>query len=282
MHRADMVRVLVRHLPARCTIHGFKRLISYDPPSRSSPNDAHTLHFADGTHATADVLLGADGIKSGVRCAMYAHKHARECDNGDSTPVAYRYLIPTERLREVNPAHHALHVMAPMSVMLWQREAYHHVPDLARVMSELDDTGFVTRPGQEGTEYPHKWVLDANWDGVVRKFAAREPEVDQMIALRLPLFAHSAPIADAHDHSPSRALVEAERSRIRTSDTLLTDPLTDPPRLLRVLEIYQAVRLPFARAIVQNARRVGLMYQFNSPGLYAADPAHGELTVKQS
>ena len=35
-----------------------------------------------------------------------------------------------------------------------------------------------------------------------------------------------------------------------------------------VFEIYQAVRLQFAQSVVQNAAKIGLMYEFNSPGLY--------------
>ncbi|KAH9911102.1 uncharacterized protein BXZ73DRAFT_57355 [Epithele typhae] len=311
MHRADMVRVLVRHLPARCTIHTSKRLVSYDPPPPSSPNDTHTLHFADGTHATADVVIGADGIKSAVRSSMYAHTHVQECESGDDTPVAacarcarsrpkwtgtvaYRYLIPTERLRAVNPAHHALHVAAPMSLADFARQ--HIITYLISHGKYLNWIGFVTRPGQEGTEYPHKWVLDANRDDVVREFAGWEPEVDQMIAcVEDPTLWAIHVIDDLPFSVSGRVALMGDAVHAMTTHfgagggqaiedayllgTLLTDPRTSPPRLPRVLEIYQAVRLPFARAVVRNARAVGLMYEFNSPGLYAADPARGEPTA---
>ncbi|KAH9910665.1 uncharacterized protein BXZ73DRAFT_108668 [Epithele typhae] len=309
MHRANMVRVLVRHLPAHCTVHTTKRLVSYNPPSRSSTatSGAYTLHFADGTHASADVLVGADGIKSAVRSAMYTHAHARDCD---STPiaacarcarsrpkwtgtVAYRYLIPTERLRAVNPAHHALHVRAPMS---YSGKGKHIITFPISHGQYLNWIGFVTRPGKEGTEYPHKWVLDADQDHVVREFTGWEPEVDQMIAcvedpklwaihdiedLPFSVSGRVALIGDAV-HAMTTHLGAGGGQAIEDAyllGTLLTDPRASPSRLLRVLEIYQAVRLPFARAVVQNARTVGLMYEFNSPGLYAADPAHGEPTA---
>ncbi|KAH9929891.1 uncharacterized protein BXZ73DRAFT_101954 [Epithele typhae] len=328
------------HLPAHCTIHTTKRLVSYNPPSRSSTaiNGAYTPHFVDGTHASDDVLVGADGIKSEVRSAMYTHTHARDYD---STPVAacarcarsrpkwtgtvvYRYLIPTERLREVNPAHHTLHVMAPMSVsagpasiVLFEADALsavgkHIITYPISHGKYLNWIGFVTRPGKEGTEYPHKWVLDADQDDVVREFTGWEPEVDQMIAVpRLLLLARIADslaqcvedpklwaIHDIEDLpfsvSGGVALIGGAVRAMTTHlgagggqaigdayllGTLLTDPRTSPSRLPRVLEIYQAVRLPFARAVVRNARTVGLMYEFNSPGLYAADPAHGEPTA---
>ena len=77
MHRADMVDVFVRHLPASCTIHTSKRLIKYTEPRH--PGGAYVLHFADGSVAEADVIIGADGIKSKTRASMYEYAHAREC-----------------------------------------------------------------------------------------------------------------------------------------------------------------------------------------------------------
>lgn len=133
MHRADMVNVLVRHLPKGCSVHTCKKLLTYTESVDGTSGTVYTLHFADGTTAEADVLIGADGIKSKVRAAMYDGAHQRECSNAKerrreecgrckhATPlwtgtVAYRELIPTERLRQVNPNHHALHIKSPMNV----------------------------------------------------------------------------------------------------------------------------------------------------------------------
>ena len=49
---------------------------------------------------------------------------------------------------------------------------------------------------------------------------------------------------------------------------LLNDPRTTIANAADVLRIYETVRLPFARAVVQNAAKVGRMYEFNYPGLY--------------
>ena len=38
------------------------------------------------------------------------------------------------------------------------------------------------------------------------------------------------------------------------------------------MRIYQDVRLPFARNVVRNAGKAGLMYEFNYPGLYDGSP----------
>lgn len=49
---------------------------------------------------------------------------------------------------------------------------------------------------------------------------------------------------------------------------LLSDPRTTLALVPAALQIYEAVRLPFARGVVNNARKAGLMYEFNWPGLY--------------
>ncbi len=53
---------------------------------------------------------------------------------------------------------------------------------------------------------------------------------------------------------------------------LLADPRTTLPLVSSAFQIYQDVRLPFARTVVNDARKVGLMYEFNWPGLYNSVP----------
>jgi len=61
--RAELYRALADEAERRGvrTEHG-KRLVGLD-----NDRDGVTAHFADGTHATADVLIGADGIRSTTR-----------------------------------------------------------------------------------------------------------------------------------------------------------------------------------------------------------------------
>ena len=132
-----MVDVLIRHLPPSCTIHTSKRLVKYTEPEHPG-GGVYTLHFADRSVAEADVIIGADGIGSRTRASMYEYEHARKCLGGKggegngptkdecercsrANPkwvgtVAYRYLIPMDKLRDVNPRHHAVELKVPISV----------------------------------------------------------------------------------------------------------------------------------------------------------------------
>ena len=116
MHRQHMVAILERHLPSSCTVHSRKRLVSYMEPEQQ---DAHSsspilLNFADGTTATTDVLIGADGIRSAVRKTLF-EAASEDKRGGDETDLkqyieatftgitVYRWLVPVEALKKENP-----------------------------------------------------------------------------------------------------------------------------------------------------------------------------------
>ncbi|CDO69443.1 hypothetical protein BN946_scf184817.g3 [Trametes cinnabarina] len=301
MHRADMVAVLVKNLPASCSIHTSKRLTHYTETARAvggrEDRTVYTLHFADGTTAETDVLIGADGIKSKTRTALYDLAHARECEKGVSkeecercmraTPkwtgtVGYRYLIPAERMREVNPEHTALKIKVPLSHIITYPISHGKY---------LNWIGFVTIPGGEGTTYPRKWVVDATQQEVVAHFAGWEPEVDEMLQLvekptlwaihvvqNLP-FSVCGAVALVGDavHAMTTHFGAGGGQAIELTvinqdayilGRLLADSRTTLARVPEVFRIYQDVRLPFAQRVVNEASKAGLMYEFNWPGLY--------------
>ncbi|KAI0640657.1 hypothetical protein C8Q79DRAFT_1004238 [Trametes meyenii] len=296
MHRADMVDVLVKNLPASCSIHTSKRLVNYTETSGGG-SAAYTLHFADGTSAEADVIIGADGIKSKTRASMYEYAHQLDCPPdvtrekcercSKATPkwtgtVGYRYLIPSEKMREVNPEHHALKIKSPMSHVITYPISHGKY---------LNWIGFVTVPGGEGTAYPRKWVVDVPKEEVIQHFSGWEPEVDQMTQLvekpslwaihvieNLP-FSVSGNVALMGDavHAMTTHFGAGGGQAIEDAyvlGRLLADPRTSLSRVPEVFQIYQDLRLPFARQVVNDARKVGLMYEFSWPGLYDGTPSN--------
>jgi salicylate hydroxylase len=104
--------VLLKHLPRSCSKHTSKRLRSY----RYLPTGGVELLFEDRTNALCDVLIGADGIKSAVRRTMMAEAAAaarpqdarefmRAADPVWCGTIAYRAVVPAEKLRAVAPNH---------------------------------------------------------------------------------------------------------------------------------------------------------------------------------
>ena len=134
MHRADMVQVLLNNVPPSYPIHFGKKLLHYTEVLGDDGRiDHYVLHFTDGTTAEADVVIGADGIKSSVRMSMYDIAHRQDCSPdvereqcsrcSAATPkwtgiITYRALIPTESLRKINPEHQAFRYTLCVSFML--------------------------------------------------------------------------------------------------------------------------------------------------------------------
>lgn len=68
-HRGELQKLFLDHIRHPERIHLGKRLVSYT--QSKGPNGQVTLRFQDGSTATCDVMLGADGVKSPSRAAMY-------------------------------------------------------------------------------------------------------------------------------------------------------------------------------------------------------------------
>lgn len=68
-HRGELQKLFLDHIRHPERIHLGKRLVSYT--QSKGPNGRVTLRFHDGSTAACDVMLGADGVKSQVRAAMY-------------------------------------------------------------------------------------------------------------------------------------------------------------------------------------------------------------------
>lgn len=118
-HRAEFHGALLNRLPSSSGAFPSKRLESYT----QQPAEEITLHFQDGSTATCDILLGADGVKSAVRKSMLheaaslAESQHRDADAAElrnlSEPhfsgfFCNRALIPAEKLSSISSQHRAL------------------------------------------------------------------------------------------------------------------------------------------------------------------------------
>jgi salicylate hydroxylase len=92
-HRADLLDVLLGGLEKGSFRLGC-RIERFD-----QDDDGVTLSLADGSTATGDILIGADGIHSTVRGQMFGNELPRYTGN-----VAWRGLVPAERVAHLDVA----------------------------------------------------------------------------------------------------------------------------------------------------------------------------------
>lgn len=90
IHRADLLSALAAEFPAG-QVHFNKRV-------KALAQDAQgvTLTFEDGSTASHDVVIGADGIHSRVRAALFGEESPRF-----TGVVSFRAVVPTERVKDV-------------------------------------------------------------------------------------------------------------------------------------------------------------------------------------
>lgn len=87
--RSHLLLGMTALLPAGVTLFG-KELIGYDDKEE---NDKVLLHFADGSVAEADVVIGCDGIHSSTRKALLGPDHRASRPSYTHT-TAFRTMVP--------------------------------------------------------------------------------------------------------------------------------------------------------------------------------------------
>jgi salicylate hydroxylase len=90
IHRADLLAAFADAFPAE-HVHFARRAQRIDADAQGV-----SVQFADGSEARVDALVGADGIHSVVRQALFGGEKPRF-----TGVVAFRAVVPTERVRAV-------------------------------------------------------------------------------------------------------------------------------------------------------------------------------------
>ena len=106
-HRSDVLMMLAGQLPPE-RLHLGHRLASF-----TDRGDGVDMHFAGGAAASADVMIGADGIHSTVRELLFGPERPRF-----TGCVAYRGLVPADRLARLD---------LPRESQLWMGPGKHFV-----------------------------------------------------------------------------------------------------------------------------------------------------------
>jgi 2-polyprenyl-6-methoxyphenol hydroxylase-like FAD-dependent oxidoreductase len=155
IHRADLLALLAGQLPPD-TVRTGHRCTSFSQDEASA-----TVGFSDGSTATADVVIGADGIHSVLQGFVVA-----PAEPVFSGVVAYRGLVP--RLEEY-PAG---------TIRMWMGEGRHFLVFPVRAGQLLNYVGFVS----SDTAVRESWSAPGDPAALAAHFAGWDPVIGQVIA----------------------------------------------------------------------------------------------------
>ena len=168
MHRGDLVAALARAFPAG-RLHTGHRLLSL-----VDDGDSVEARFENGETTRADVVVGADGIHSAVRAALFGPEtpHFTGC-------VAYRGVIPAARLPHLDmepaiqlwmgPNSHFIHyhvsglrlvnVVGVIEQNTWTKESWTEPGDVADLLAAYDHWHPQVRAILQTFEETFRWAI---------------------------------------------------------------------------------------------------------------------------
>ncbi|VDB92184.1 unnamed protein product [Peniophora sp. CBMAI 1063] len=292
-HRAAFLDVLSHLLPTNARSHFNKRCVSVYTDQEGRVR----LRFTDDTVHEADVVIGADGIKSVVRTQVIGEDADRLVDTGTS---AYRALIPVQRLHDANIRKEFLedllkpsprgyigldkhiityaimngtmlnisalttdlaHSMVPAgpqaSWVTWVQPATRE-----DVLEAFKDFGPDVRAIFECIEKPTKWAMHGLYPPLESHvFSAKSEDGGAASRINVVLVGDAAHAMLSH--LGAGASVGIEGAYVLTS--LLAHPQTKHANLSDVLRAYNVVRVPRAAYVANGSKRAGDIYQGHGP-----------------
>jgi salicylate hydroxylase len=155
IHRADLLALLAGQLPPG-TVRTGRRCTGFRQDAGSA-----TAVFADGTAATADVMIGADGIHSVLQ--GFAVAPAQPVFSG---VVAYRGLVPRVAGYPAD------------ALRMWVGQSKHFLVFPVRAGELLNYVGFVP----SGAEVRESWSAPGDPAALAAHFAGWDPVIGEVIA----------------------------------------------------------------------------------------------------
>jgi len=177
MHRADLVEILAKALPAG-VVHTGHRCIGFE-----QNGSVCRVSFANGAVVEADAVIGADGIHSEVR--QYVFSPPRPVF---SSTVAYRGVVRTELVPEW-PAE---------CWEMWLGKGKHFLTYPLRAGALINFVGFVPVDAKMKEEMRESWSAPGDPEALRREFANWDPRIGNLLR-QVQMTFRSA----LHDRDPS-------------------------------------------------------------------------------
>ncbi|KAF8159235.1 salicylate hydroxylase [Crassisporium funariophilum] len=285
-HRPDFQTVLLRRLPASTRIHCSKRLRSYVQREGGPIN----LLFEDGTRSSCDLLVGADGLKSAVRCsllrekAQWAQAESKWSEAADITASiepswsgtnAYRALIPGDRLKLRHPDHRVF----TQPTQYLGKNGYIIAYPISRGKF-INFVAFKARHDLEDTKFNGPWVGPTDKSEFLNMFRNWEPEVQALLdCVERPLRWAIHTVKPLNSFVSGNVVILGDAAHASTPhqgsgagqaiedayilSTVIGHPFTTRETIARALRVYDHVRRPFAQKVHERARLNGLYFTFN-------------------
>jgi salicylate hydroxylase len=270
VHRVPLLQLLAERFGAE-RVH-----LGHSCVGVEQDDDGATLRFADGSSASADVVVGSDGVHSALRRALGI--------GGDpvfSGTVGYRGIVPVDRLPSLPN---------PDAIQFWAGPGAHVLHYAIGGGREVNFLAVVRVP--EWTS--ETWRESGTTADALEAFEGWHPAVLEMVG---------APESGArwalHDHDPfdtwhdGRVVLLGDAAHAmlphngQGANTTIEDAATlaalladaDPADPLPAIERYEALRRPRTARIQGWTRRAAdLLLVRDEPGRAARDAAFADLT----
>jgi len=269
VHRADLHAALVAALEAAAP--GALRLGA----DLVDVTETGAMRFADGSTAQADVVVGADGVKSSVRAALFS------ADGPQFTgQVAWRGLVPVEALPEDMRG-------LPPGIHIGPQRLFMRYP--VRGGALVNYAAFVEMEGWED----EGWTIPSTAEELLGHFAGWDPLVGAIIAatpahLIFKWALHAREPLERWRRGRVTLLGDAAHAMLPFMGQGAASALEDGAILARclmafgadeALDRYEALRRPKANMVQTQSRLLGLQLQGKDPDALGRGPVQNEETL---
>lgn len=240
-------------------------------------HDGVELIFADNTTATADLVIGSDGIHSEVRKQF---DHAGKALY--SGKIAYRGIVPIAALpKDTWPGR-------SWSV-IWMARHKHFLVFPISGSKSLNIVAFISKREDEIPDLRESWTSTCDRRELEEDFGDCEVTVQKIIALmderpskwrindhepvaqwnfmdgKVVLLGDACHATTPHQGAGAGQAVEDGYILSKALADWLASGRKQP--LQEWMQLYQTIRLPRAQKVVTTSRQAGALYEFESPDL---------------